>query len=259
MGDLVSLMKNKMVCILVVAYNAAKTIVSVLERIPPEIKKYAAEIFVVDDCSPDLNSYLIAKRYADNSRLKNLRVIRNKKNKRYGGNQKFGYNYCIKKGYDIVVMLHGDAQYAPEKIPDLIKPLLESGADLVFGSRMRGDPLNGGMPDIKYVGNKVLSFCENWVLKKNLSEYHSGYRAYNCHALAQVPFNKCTDEFHFDTEIIIQFIIKNLRIKEIPIPTFYGDEVSHVKIFNYGFHVLGALFEYWLNKLGLKKSEKYNF
>jgi glycosyltransferase involved in cell wall biosynthesis len=249
--------KDLKVAVFIPAYNAAKTLPIVIDRIPEEIKKNAAEIFIVDDASVD-NTYLIGIGYQAINKLPNLKVYRNEKNKGYGGNQKYAYRYAIEHGFDVVVMLHGDAQYAPEKISFLLEPFEKDEADMVFGSRMSGNPLAGGMPLYKFIGNKFLTWVANHILKTNLSEYHSGYRVYSCKALKCIPFEKCSDDFHFDTEIIIQFKIKGLRIVEKPIPTYYGDERCHVNVISYGLNVLKSLFQYWLHSKGLRRYEKYN-
>jgi glycosyltransferase involved in cell wall biosynthesis len=249
--------KDLKVAIFIPAYNAAKTLPIVIDRIPEEVKRNAAEIFIVDDASVD-NTYLIGVGYQTISKLPNLKVYRNEKNKGYGGNQKYAYRYAIENGFDVVVMLHGDAQYAPEKISFLLEPFQKEEADMVFGSRMSGDPMAGGMPLYKFAGNKFLTGVANFILNTKLSEYHSGYRAYSCKALKKVPFEKCSDDFHFDTEIIIQFKIKELRIAERPIPTYYGDERCHVNVVSYGLNVLKSLSQYWLHSRGVRKYEKYN-
>ncbi len=248
--------KDLKVAIFIPAYNAAKTLPIVIDRIPDEVKRNAAEIFVVDDASVD-NTYLIGVGYQALNKLPNLKVYRNEKNKGYGGNQKFAYRYAIDNGFDVVVMLHGDAQYAPEKISFLLEPFEKDEADMVFGSRMSGHPLRGGMPLHKFIGNKFLTGVANMVLGTRLSEFHSGYRIYSCAALKKVPFEKCSDDFHFDTEIIIQFVIKGLRIAERPIPTYYGDERCHVNVIAYGLNVLRSLGEYWLHTKGIVKFDKY--
>ena len=188
-----------------------------------------------------------------------MHIFKNKVNLGYGGNQKAGYKYAIKKGYDIVVLLHGDGQYAPEELAKLLKPLEEDKADMVFGSRMKGHPLKGGMPLIKFLGNKFLTYIENIFLDLDLSEYHSGYRLYSCHALKQIPFERCSSEFHFDTDIIIQYKIKGLKIAEIPIPTYYGKEISYVNIYKYGIDVLWSIISYKLHKWNIRKEYKFDF
>jgi glycosyltransferase involved in cell wall biosynthesis len=244
---------TKKILIFIPAYNAANTIPLLLDRIPETLKKKVKEIFIVDDASSD-DTYLIAVDYKQKSNLKNLRIIKHKENKGYGGNQKFAYQYAIDNDFDIVVMLHGDAQYAPEKIPYLLEPLEKEQADMIFGSRMSDKPLEGGMPKWKFIGNKVLTSIENKVLNLNLSEYHSGFRLYNCAALKQIPFQLCSDGFHFDTDILIQFKVKGLKIGERPIPTYYGDEKCHVNVIDYGLNILKSLYEY-----KFKKSKKFQF
>jgi 2-polyprenyl-3-methyl-5-hydroxy-6-metoxy-1,4-benzoquinol methylase len=179
--------------------------------------------------------------------LPKLRVLKNKKNLGYGGNQKAGYRYFIEQGFDVVVLLHGDGQYAPELLSHMYSPIVSGEADAVFGSRMMkefGGPLKGGMPVYKYIGNRVLSKVENRALGLNLTEFHSGYRAYNLHALSQIKLDNLTDDFHFDTEIIIKLHHQNFRILEVPIPTFYGDEICYVNGLKYAKAILGAVYRY---------------
>ena len=250
-------MTKKKIAIFIIAYEAVTTFDKVLKRIPKDVYKKVKEIFLIDDSSND-NTYYAALGYKHIKNIKKLNVYRNSKNLGYGGNQKKGYNYTISKGHDIVVMLHGDAQYAPEYIGDILQPLIDDKADMVFGSRMIGNPLKGGMPVYKFLGNKFLTFMENYFLGMSLTEFHSGYRAYSCDALKKVPFNKCSDDFHFDTEILIQFKEKGLRIKEVPIPTYYGDEISRVKVISYGFNVLKSVVQYLIHKKKIKYYEKYD-
>src|SRR5205807_3028970 len=131
-------------------------------------------------------------------------------------------------------------QYAPECLPDLVGPVMTGEADAVLGSRMmsRFAALKGGMPMYKYVGNKILTFLQNRILHSSLTEFHSGYRLYSVKALERLPFDRNTDDFHFDTEIIIQLLRAGLRIKEVPIPTYYGDEIRYVKGIKYAFNAL---------------------
>ncbi|MGB8356189.1 MAG: bifunctional glycosyltransferase/class I SAM-dependent methyltransferase, partial [Chthoniobacteraceae bacterium] len=127
----------------------------------------------------------------------------------------------------------------PEKLPDLLGPFFKGEADAVFGSRMinRQDALKGGMPLYKWVGNQVLTHFQNTLLGTHFSEFHSGYRLYSTRALSQIPFERNSNDFHFDTEIIVQFVMKKLRIKELPIPTYYGDEICHVNGMKYAWDV----------------------
>ena len=133
-------------------------------------------------------------------------MLRNEINQGYGGNQKVGYAFAIERGFDFVVLLHGDGQYAPEELPKLLAPLRDGRADAVLGSRMMTTfgALRGGMPLYKYVGNRVLTALQNRLLRANLSEFHSGYRAYSVRALRDLRFRLNSNDFHFDTEIIVQ-------------------------------------------------------
>ncbi len=245
------------IAIFVIAYEAVNTLHQVIDRIPKSVKDQVAEIFLFDDASND-NTFYAAIGYKVYNKVDKLTVHKNKKNLGYGGNQKKGYRYAIDKGYDIVAMLHGDCQYAPEQLPELLEPLMRGKADMVFGSRMKGDPRKGGMPVYKYLGNKFLTFWENIFLGLNLSEYHSGYRIFSCNALHKVPFHLCSNDFHFDTDILIQFKEAGLRIVERPIPTYYGDEISHVNVLKYGYNVLKSVVEYRLHKAGIIYREKYD-
>ena len=239
-------MLNKFV-IYIPAYNAAQTLPLVLSRIPADIKSQVAEILIVDNASPD-NTNLVALELKEKENLANLNVIRNPKNVGYGGSQKIAYDYCIQKGYSGVAMLHGDAQYAPELLWTLMRSIAAGESDLVFGSRMKGDPLAGGMPLIRFLGNRVLTTMQNWFLGVNLSEFHSGYRVYSVDALKKVPYQRLSSDYHFDTEIIILFIKYKLRISEVPIPTHYGDEENYVNIWKYGLDVLWTSVTYFLFK-----------
>lgn len=250
----------KKIAIFIPAYNAATTIPLVIDRIPDSIKSRVKEIFVVDNASED-NTYLTVIGYKQLKNLNNLSVIRNDTNKGYGGSQKIAYKYAIEKGYDIIVMLHGDAQYAPEKIPLLLDPVEKNEADLVFGSRIKGNPIAGGMPFWRFFGNRVLTHIENGILGTNLSEFHSGFRVYSCEALKKIPFHLCSDNYYFDTEILIQFSLKSLKIAERPIPTHYGKE-SHspsvAQTFNYSVNILRAVWKFLLHKYKIKKVDMFD-
>lgn len=225
--------------VLVVAYEASATLESVLNRIPDEFRTRLHTILVCDDASTD-DTFQVGMRVKQLRPDLPLEVIRRPVNLGYGGNQKAGYRWMIDHGLDVVVLLHGDGQYAPEFLPDMVEPIVEGRADVVFGSRMleRGAALRGGMPKYKYVGNKILTFLQNRIAGVRLSEWHSGYRAYSVDSLARVGFELNADYYDFDTQIILQMISSNQRIVEIPIPTFYGDELSRVNGIRYGWRIL---------------------
>lgn len=224
--------------ILVVAYNAESTIESTLNRIPKDIISSIFSILISDDKSKDLTS-LKASNYAKSSDLP-IEIVVQPINLGYGGNQKFGYSWAIRNDWEIVVLLHADGQYAPEFISKIIDPLIMGNADAVFGSRMinKKDALKGGMPKYKWIGNQILTFIQNRLTKQNFSEWHSGYRAYKVGALKEISLGSLSNGFRFDTQIILQLLAANRRIVEIPIPTFYGDEVSHVNGIEYAREII---------------------
>ncbi len=234
-----------------VAYNAASTLASVLDRIPEPFRARITQIFVCDDASED-STYLVGLGYKQVAPGLPLSVIRHPSNLGYGGNQKAGYRLAIEHDLDIIVLLHGDGQYAPECIERIVAPLERGECDAVLGSRMliRGDARRGGMPLYKYVGNRILTRLENAALGTTLSEFHSGYRAYNVRTLASLPFERNSDGFDFDTQIIIQLVDAGKRIVEVPIPTYYGDEICYVNGLRYARDVTGHVVRYRMAKLG---------
>ena len=155
-------------------------------------------------------------------------------------------------------MVHADGQYAPELLESLLEPVKNKTAELCFGSRIAGDPLAGGIPLHRFLGNRFLTTFQNIFLGVRISEYHSGYRVYSTKALSEVPFQKLASDYHFDTEILILFHRYGMRIGETPIPTHYGDEPNFVNIWKYGLDVLATTFSYWLHKIGLRKSRNWS-
>jgi len=252
-----SAMRMEKVAIYVPAYNAASTLPRVLDRIPPAVREQVYEILVVDNHSED-NTYLVAAGYRAQKGVYNLQVLRNDKNEGYGGSQKIAYRRAIDLRLGGVAMLHGDAQYAPELLETLLAPILSGEADMVFGSRMTGDPRKGGMPLIRYLGNRFLTTVQNKILGTNISEFHSGYRVYSVEALAKVPFERLSSDYHFDTEILILFVNAGLRIAEMPIPTHYGDEKNYVNIWRYGLRVLITTLTYALHRRGTRRSRNWS-
>jgi glycosyltransferase involved in cell wall biosynthesis/SAM-dependent methyltransferase len=232
---------KKRVLIFVVAYNAEKTIEWVISRIPLDLCGiYDLEVLIIDDSSKD-NTFQRGSEVSQSDKYPfKIRVLYNPVNQGYGGNQKIGYHYAIENKFDFVVLMHGDGQYPPEFIPELLKPLVSSQAEAVFGSRMINpkDALKGGMPVYKFFGNKILTTVQNFVLGSKLSEFHSGFRIYSVEALRKIPFERNSNDFDFDTEIIIQFTLAKLVIAELPIPTHYGDEVCHVNGMKYALDIL---------------------
>jgi len=247
-------MKKKKITIVMPAYNAYKTLEQTYKDIP---KESYDEIILVDDCSKDKTVELAKKL--------NLIVIKHKNNLGYGGNQKTCYNTALKRGADVIVMLHPDYQYDPKILPNIILPILQDQADVVFASRflrdpLLGGPIKGGMPFYKFMGNRFLTIFENLLLGTYFSEFHTGYRAYNKKALQSIHYNLNSNGFLFDNEIILQLIDKKLRFKEIPVLTKYFYEASTISIINsciYGFGILKTLLKYKLHKLGIIYDKRF--
>jgi len=250
---------NQRILIFVVAYNAETTIQKVLSRIPASLKRPGVEVLIIDDSSRDDTFGEGVRWQQQNSGLK-ITVLRTPENQGYGGNQKLGYRYAIDHGFDIVALLHGDGQYAPEELPSLIRPIETGLANAVFGSRMlvAGAARKGGMPFYKRIGNRILTRFQNRMLRTSLSEFHSGYRIYSTKALAQIPFERNTNDFHFDTEIIIQLVLKQLRIAELPIPTYYGSEICHVNGLKYAWNIFKAMARVRLHEMNLFFDQKFD-
>jgi 2-polyprenyl-3-methyl-5-hydroxy-6-metoxy-1,4-benzoquinol methylase len=244
-------MGSSRIGILVVAYNAASTLERTLDRIPVEYRPKITSILVSDDDSAD-STHLVALGYQQIATDMSIEVVRHPSNLGYGGNQKFGYQWAIDRDLDMVVLLHGDGQYAPEMLPAITEPLERGEADAVFGSRMldRGGARRGGMPMYKFVGNRILTTIENAVVGTSLSEWHSGYRAYSVDALREIPFHLNHDGFDFDTQVIVQLVEAGRRIVEVPIPTYYGDEISHVNGLAYARDVCRDVLRYRAHKMG---------
>ncbi len=239
------------VLVFIVAYYAESTILDVLERIPA-MPDFDVEVLLIDDSSADA-TFDRAEQARRRGYRHRLTVLANPVNQGYGGNQKLGYHYAIEHGFDYVALLHGDAQYAPEVLPTLFEPLRCGEADVVLGSRMLRprDALKGGMPLYKFVGNRVLTWYQNRVLGSGLAEFHTGYKAYSVEILRHIPFDVNSNVFHFDTELIIQFLRARARITEIPIPTHYGGEICRVNGIRYALDVINASTVAMLQDYGL--------
>jgi glycosyltransferase involved in cell wall biosynthesis len=236
--------------VLVVAYNAESTLWSVLDRLPARFRETVDQILVCDDASADA-THQVGLDYQARGDLP-LTVVRHDRNLGYGGNQKSGYRWAISHGLDIVVLLHGDGQYAPEVIEDIVAPLIDGRADAVLGSRMLtpGAARHGGMPLYKFAGNRILSTMQNAVVGLDLSEWHSGYRAYRTDALVDIPIESYSNGFDFDTEIILGLHEAGKTIREVPIPTYYGDEICYVDGIRYAKDVTADVLRYRLRKMG---------
>ena len=246
--------------IFIVAYNHENFITKVLERLPKSLKNENYEILIIDDASID-KTFKIANEWSKKNNEINIKILKNIKNYGYGGNQKIGMQYAIENKFDTLTLLHGDGQYAPEIIHDLIKFHIKNKASLTLGSRMinKRDALKGKMPLYKFIGNIILTKIQNLILKTSLSEFHTGYRIYSINTLKKIKFDLNSNKYHFDTEIIIQHIAKKYKIVEYPIPTYYGDEISYVNGFNYAYNIIKQSLIYKFQKLGIFYSDKYSY
>jgi len=229
------------VVVVMPAYNAAKTLRLTYAAIP---KEDVDHMILVDDASRDETLQV--------ARELKLEVFVHGRNYGYGGNQKTCYTEALKAGADIVVMLHPDYQYDPTLLPNLVEPLKEGTADVVLGSRlMQGNVVEQGMPWWKFMGNRFLTGIQNRVLKQNLTEYHTGYRAFSRRVLEEVPFLLNSDNFVFDQEMLVQAMHLGFRIKEVPVPTRYFAEASSASFsasVTYGLSILWLLARYLLHR-----------
>lgn len=252
--------REQKVALFIVTYNAEQQIAQTLSRIPDWCRSLFVEIFVIDDSSTD-QTVAEAVAAGQSLGLTNFSVMKTPGNQGYGGNQKIGYRYAIEQGYDIVILLHGDGQYAPEKLPDIVAGYAKKSIGAVFGSRMinRADALRGGMPVYKWIGNQILTRIENAILGTRLSEFHSGYRSYRTSALKRIPFLLNSDGFHFDTDIIIQLHLIKEDILEIPMPTFYGDEECRVDGMKYAWNCLKSVVKSRLHEAGFFFQPNFEF
>ena len=238
----------------VVVYMPARNTAHLLERTLSEIPEgIADEIILVDNASSD-NTADMADRLG-------LHVIRNPTNLGYGGSQKIGYREALKHNADIVAMLHSDAQYDPSLLGDMLSPIVDGRADCTLGSRiMAGDVLQRGMPLIKFLANRTLSNAMNFLLRARISEYQTGYRAYSRTLLETVAFERNSDDWLFDTEMLFQIIHGRFAIHEVPVLARYSREMSAMGLkdgFVYTLGCITALAEFSLHRYRLRQSPKY--
>jgi len=237
--------KNKKVVVVLPAYNAELTLEKTYQEIPMDI---VDEVILCDDASKD-RTVEVGKQLG----LKH--IIRHERNTGYGGNQKSLYNKALELGGDIVIMLHPDYQYTPKLIPAMVNIIGEDLYPVVLGSRILGmGALQGGMPLYKYIFNRFLTFFQNLLVNYKLSEYHTGYRAFDRKVLEAINFNANNDDFVFDNEMLSQIIYAGFNIAEVTCPTKYFDEASSINFsrsVKYGLGVLRVSMVHRLCKLGL--------
>lgn len=234
---------GKKVVVVMPAYNAEQT----LERTVAEIPSSVDDIIVVDDGSSD--------KTAEVARQLGLHTLVHAQNRGYGGNQKTCYSEALRRGADIVVMVHPDYQYTPKLLPALVSCVSCGLYDVALGSRILGGrSLQGGMPPYKYIANRLLTLAENLLLGEKLSEYHTGYRAFSRRLLLTLPLLENDEGFVFDNQMLVQAVHFGFKIAEVTCPTSYFEEASSIgfaKSVVYGMGVLDAAVQFRLARLGL--------
>ncbi len=216
---------GKKVIVTMPAYKAVRTLEKTLKDLPRES---IDDLILVDDASPDETAEL--------SRRLGIHTIEHAENRGYGANQKTCYDAALAHGADVVVLLHPDYQYDPKMVTDVVAPIVNGEADFTFGSRFARhwrDPLTGGMPLYRWIGNRITTFLENLVLGTHFTEMHSGYKAYNRYFLENIPYHDYSDGFVFDSQMLVDAVLANrFRIREVAIPTRYTDESSSASVYN---------------------------
>jgi glycosyltransferase involved in cell wall biosynthesis len=242
---------NKVIAVMP-AYNAERTLAATLGDFPAGS---VDEIILVDDGSKD--------RTVEIARGMGLTVIVHPENRGYGGNQKTCYQHALEHGADIVVMIHPDYQYDSRVIDYAVGFIELNICDVVLGNRIRSreEALSGGMPLYKYVCNRALTTFENVMLGQNLGDFHSGFRVYRREVLEQIPFERNSNDFVFDTQFLVQAVRFGFRLGDIPVPVRYFKEASSINFkrsLRYGFSTLGVVASYWLDRCGLRRSSLFS-
>lgn len=241
------MIKEKIITVVMPAYNAEKTLHQTYSEIPFDI---VDNVILVDDASADKTSELAHE-------LGIEYVLKHEKNKGYGGNQKTCYNKALEIGSDIVVMLHPDYQYTPLLLQSICYMLANDLYDVVIASRILGKgAIRGGMPRYKYYANRFLTLVQNFLMGQKLSEYHTGYRAFTRQVLQNVHYINNSDDFVFDNQMLAQIFFKRYNVGEVSCPTKYFKEASSINFrrsMKYGFGVLGVAFAYRLQKMKLAR------
>ena len=243
--------KGKKVVVVLPAYNAELTLEQTLKEVPMDV---VDELILVDDASKDNTSEKARQ-------LGVHHVIKHEKNKGYGGNQKTCYSKALEIGADIVIMLHPDYQYTPKLLNAMISIIGNEVYPVVFGSRiLGGGALKGGMPMYKYIFNRFLTFTQNVLIGQKLSEYHTGYRAFNREVLTAVKFMNNDDDFVFDNEMVSQIFYAGFEVAEVTCPTKYFPEASSINFqrsLKYGLGCLKVSLVHRLCMWGVMKSNLY--
>lgn len=246
------MINNQKIVVVLPAYNAAKTLQQTIDAIP---KGFVDELLLVDDASLDGTTQV--------AQSLGIKTITHSKNMGYGGNQKTCYKNALDMGADIVIMLHPDYQYEPKLIPAIAAMIAYGPYDVIMASRILGNgALAGGMPLYKYISNRFLTLTENIIVNHKLSEYHTGYRAFHRRVLEKIPFDRNSNDFVFDNQMIVQLMRAGARFGEVSCPTKYFPEASSINFqrsCKYGLCVLKTAMEYRLAQWNLAKANYLNF
>jgi len=238
--------EKQKIIVVMPAYNASQTLKKTLDDLPHGC---VDEIILVDDFSTD-NTVELAREMG-------LVVLTHERNMGYGANQKTCYDEALKRGADIVIMLHPDYQYDSRLVPYMVGFIEKGICDVILGSRIRTrkETLECGMPIYKYISNRFLTIMENMVLGQNISDFHTGFRVYRREVLETIPYHSNSDDFVFDTEFLVQAVYFNFKLGDVPVPVRYMDEASSINFkrsLKYGMETMGVLMRFILQKLSLK-------
>ena len=232
--------KGKKIAVVMPVYNGGWKTKEIILKTP---KIY--DVFIaVDDGSSD-ESYKVLQS------VKNIILLKHKENKGYGGAQKTLYREALKYNVDYAVLLHQDGQYSPNEIPLLLDKAIETGADIVLGSRVMSGKkamLTGGVPKYKYYGNVFLTKLENIVFRTKISEFHTGFRAYSKNAMKSINFEELTDKYYFDSDVILEARRKKLKVAETPIGIYYHENLTYANPISYGFEIIYLILRYILKR-----------
>jgi glycosyltransferase involved in cell wall biosynthesis len=235
-------MADPTVSIFIPAFNAATCIQTVIDRIPPRLWRQVRTVWILNDGSTDGTDRVIE---SISRRHEAVHPVNSAQNRGYGSTVKQGLLLCRDDGCDYAACVHADGQYPPEAVPEFVETMRSRRIDLMQGSRIAsGTALSGGMPLYKYVAGRLLTSLENAVFGLTMTDYHSGFLVYSRKSLAELPFHRLSGGFEFDLEVIASARAKRLTLGELPIPTRYAGEVSHLKPVRYGFRVLRVLVKY---------------
>lgn len=241
-------MRKPKIVVVMPAYNAQETVEATYIDLPKDL---ISEVILVDDASSD--------KTIEKAKKLGITVYRHQQTRGYGGNQKTCYDQALARNPDIVVMVHPDYQYDAKLVGVLCEPIVNKRADVMLGSRIqtRHQVLEGGMPPYKYFANRALTLAENLSMGLNLSEYHTGFRAYSAKVLKTVPYQKFSDDFVFDQQILISALSYGFNISEIPVHCKYFKEASSINFkrsVKYGVSTLWTIVAYFLNSAGVLRS-----